>query len=79
MEIKGRGGVCEREIGRRPSERDRMRCVRAREAFRKRNGDVMREGREGKNQIYIYIYTYIHIYIYIYIYIYIKQEKKRDS
>ena len=74
MEIKGRGGVCEREIGRRPSERDRMRCVRAREAFRKRNGDVMREGREGKNQIYIYIY----IHIYIYIYIYIKQEKKRD-
>ena len=75
MEIKGRGGVCEREIGRRPSERDRMRCVRAREAFRKRNGDVMREGREGKNQIYIYIY--IHIYIYTYIYIYKTREKER--
>lgn len=36
--------------GRRTNERDRMGRVRARKVFRKRNGDIVREGREGKNQ-----------------------------
>lgn len=47
-----KGGVesVSERSGRRTNERDRMGRVRAREVFRKRNGDIVREGREGKNQ-----------------------------